>query len=241
MEYTFNDFKERAKDKTLTKWEMIGFPDSYRKGVESLIFNDISTKSNLDNANYILDIGCGCSQLVEYFIINSNLKNQNLFLVDSKEMIENIDKNIFSPKINLVNGRFPDKDVLSQLNKISFDVIIVYSVIQYVFIDQSIYNFIHECLKLLNSGGRLLLGDIPNFQSRERFLNSDKGKDFLLQSPHTNNAIKFQHENEERIDDSVVMSILIRFRQFGCETYLLPQPEKLPFSNRREDILIIKR
>jgi len=44
MEYTFNDFKERAKDKTLSKWEIIGFPDSYRKGVESLIFNDISMK-----------------------------------------------------------------------------------------------------------------------------------------------------------------------------------------------------
>jgi 2-polyprenyl-3-methyl-5-hydroxy-6-metoxy-1,4-benzoquinol methylase len=241
MEYTFNDFKERANDKTLTKWEMIGFPDSYRKGVESLIFNDISTKSNLDNANYILDIGCGCSQLVESLIINSNLKDQNLFLVDSKEMIENIDKNIFSPKIKLIYGRFPDKDVLSQLHKVSFDVILVYSVIQYVFIDQSIYNFIHECLKLLNSGGRLLLGDIPNFQTRERFLNSDKGKDFLLQSSLANNAINLQHENEERIDDSVVMSILIRFRQFGCETYLLPQPENLPFSNRREDILIIKR
>jgi 2-polyprenyl-3-methyl-5-hydroxy-6-metoxy-1,4-benzoquinol methylase len=241
MEYTFNDFKERAKDKTLSKWEIIGFPDSYRKGVESLIFNDISMKSNLDNAKYVLDIGCGCSQLVEYFITNTNLKHQNLFLVDSKEMIENIDKNIINSKINLIYGKFPDKDVLSQLHNNSFDVIIVYSVIQYVFIDQSIYNFIHECLKLLNSGGRLLLGDIPNFQSRERFLNSDKGKYFLLQSPPTNNAINLHHENEERIDDSVVMSILIRFRQFGCETYLLPQPESLPFSNRREDILIIKR
>ena len=46
-------------------------------------------------------------------------------------------------------------------------------------------------------------------------------------------------ENGE-IDDSVVFSILQRSRQRGFHSWILPQPNTLPFYNRREDILIRK-
>jgi trans-aconitate methyltransferase len=72
MEFTFDNFKERANDKNLSKWEKIGFPDSYRKGFEELIFEDISSKVKIKDANYILDIGCGCSELVEQFMSYEN-------------------------------------------------------------------------------------------------------------------------------------------------------------------------
>lgn len=241
MELTFRDFQVRAADKNLSKWEKIGFPDEYRRGVENLIFSDISSKTQLNYSKAVLDIGCGCSELVEHFIANAMEKNQSLFLVDSLEMLQNIDSTFLNTQIHLVPGRFPDEEVLSKLTEASFDVIIVYSVIQYAFINQSIYGFIHECIKLLKPGGRLLIGDIPNYQARERFLDSEKGREFLSKAPEISNTINLQHENSERIDDSVVMSLLFRFRNFGCETYLLPQPEGLPFSNRREDMLIIKR
>lgn len=241
MEYNFEDFKRRALDKKMSKWEKIGFPDCYRKGLETKIFNDIKTKTSIDKAKNILDIGCGCSELVENVIKNVNEHNQNLILIDSIEMLNNIDYNLLKNNIQLLPGKFPDNSVLENLKSLSFDVIIVYSVLQYVFIDQSIFHFIHECIKLLNTGGRLLLGDIPNFQSRERFLMSKEGKEFLARSSTISNSINLNHENNERIDDSVVMSILQRFRQFGCETFLLPQAEGLPFTSRREDILIVKR
>ena len=241
MEFNFEDFKERARDNRLSKWEKIGFPDGYRKGFELNIFNDIQSKTSIDKAKNILDIGCGCSELVENVIKSANVNNQNLVLIDSMEMLQNIDINILRNNTKLFSGRFPDNSVLENLKTLTFDVIIVYSVLQYVFIDQSIFHFIHECIKLLNSGGRLLLGDIPNFQARERFLMSIEGKEFLSRSAKISNSINLNHENNERIDDSVVMSILQRFRQFGCETFLLPQAEGLPFSNRREDILIVKR
>ena len=241
MELTFDDFKERAKNTSLSKWEKIGFPDSYRKDSEVEIFNDIVSKLKLGKSNIILDIGCGCSDLVE-LLINYTIENQKkLYLIDSEEMLNNIDLKNLSDEIFLISGSFPDKNILDNLSNIKFDSIIVYSVIQYVFIEQSLFNFIHNCINLLTPGGSLLIGDIPNFQSRERFLASTDGLSFTKNSPNVDNPISLLHENEERIDDSVIMSILLRFRKFGCETYLLPQLPTLPFANRREDILIIKR
>ena len=241
MEFTFDSFKDRATSKTLSKWEKIGFPDGYRKGVEFAIFEDISYKTQLASAGSVLDIGCGCSELVEHIISFSQNRQQQLYLVDSLEMLSNIDAKSLNGNVHLVPGRFPDKEVVKNLAESSFDVIIVYSVVQYAFISQSVFGFIHECIKLLKPGGHLLIGDIPNYQARERFLDSENGREFLSKATHESNTINLRHENFERIDDSVIMSLLFRFRNFGCETYLLPQPEALPFSNRREDILIIKR
>jgi len=241
MELTFDDFRQRAKDKTLSNWEKIGFPDSYRKDIEGEIFFDISNKVNLKNNNInVLDIGCGCSDLVNFFINNSKIHDQQLYLVDSEEMLSNIDNVEISPNIHFIPGYFPKIHFLE--NKISFfDVIIIYSVIQYVFLEQSIYNFIHHCLTLLKNGGVLLIGDIPNFSSRERFLESNEGKDFSKNIVEQKSNLKFEHNNSERIDDAIIISLLSRFRSFGCETYLLPQAKELPFANRREDILIVKR
>jgi 2-polyprenyl-3-methyl-5-hydroxy-6-metoxy-1,4-benzoquinol methylase len=241
MELSFDNFKERANDKNLSKWEKIGFPDSYRKGLEQLIFNDICSKVNIKDAESVLDIGCGCSELVEQIIAYAKTNEQKLFLVDSDEMLSNIDLSLNYNNIHLVPGKFPDSELLKVLETNIYDVIIVYSVIQYVFINQSIFHFIHECIKLLKPGGRLLIGDIPNYQVRERFLKSEEGLNFLSKASKVNNTIDLHHDNIERIDDSVIMSLLFRFRNFGCETYLLPQSKNLPFSNRREDILIIKR
>jgi SAM-dependent methyltransferase len=241
MELTFDDFKQRAKDKTLSNWEKIGFPDSYRKNIEGEIFLDISNKVNLKANNInVLDIGCGCSELVDIFITNSKTYEQQLYLVDSEEMLKNINKNGIPSNVHFLPGYFPNIDFLEN-KKSFFDVIIVYSVIQYVFLEQSIYNFIHQCLILLKNGGLLLIGDIPNFSSRERFLESNEGKDFFKNIIEQKSNLKFEHSNSERIDDAIIISLLSRFRSFGCETYLLPQAKELPFSNRREDILIIKR
>ena len=49
------------------------------------------------------------------------------------------------------------------------------------------------------------------------------------------------YRSEGKIDDGVLFSILHRYRNSGFETYLLPQGEGLPLSNRREDILIVRR
>ena len=239
MELNFNDFKNRALDQSLSKWEKIGFPDEYRKNQEKLIFEDIYTKLDLiTKPKKILDIGCGCTELVEYIIEHSKFSKSELYLIDSKEMLDNITSSSLEKNIHLISGYFPN---IENLKPNSFDSILVYSVLQYVFLEQSLYKFIHKCIDLLKPGGRLLLGDIPNISARTRFLNSEDGIKFKNNIVDLNNSLQFKHENEERIDDTIVLSILSRYRNFNCETYLLPQPATLPFGNRREDILIIKR
>ncbi len=240
MEFTFEDFKKRANDPSLSKNEKIGFPDSYRKGIEKHIYSDICKKLDLEKENLnILDIGCGCSELLDQIIIGSSKKKSSLFLVDSEEMLNNVNHDICSNNIHLVPGYFPKIDLFNSKFNNYFDRILVYSVIQYVFLEQNIYDFIHKCIDLLKSDGMLLIGDIPNISTRDRFINSDEGQKFLTNK--FENSVEIEHEKHERIDDSILISIISRFRNFGCETYILPQSTILPFGNRREDILIIKR
>lgn len=62
---TFDDFKRLARDDSLSRYEKIGFPNSYREGKEERIFLDITHKlRNLNKRNkVVMDIGPGCSGL----------------------------------------------------------------------------------------------------------------------------------------------------------------------------------
>lgn len=238
MEWNFDDFKNRAKDNKLSPSEKVGFPESYRKGKELLILEDIINKTNLSTNQRVLDIGCGCSDLTDLLKRYCEENEINLFLNDSHEMLSQLNFSS-SKKIKLIPGKFPDILDNKPFEK-NFDVILIYSVIQYVFNDGNMYSFIHNCLSILNKGGVILIGDIPNISSRDRFIKSDEGKKFLKSKQEDTN-VKIIHQNHERIDDSIVLSLMQRFRNFDCETYLLPQPDDLPFGNRREDIIIKKR
>ena len=45
---------------------------------------------------------------------------------------------------------------------------------------------------------------------------------------------------EEKMDDAVILSIIMRAQAAGFNAYLMPQAQELPMSNRRDDILIVK-
>jgi SAM-dependent methyltransferase len=238
MELTFQDFKIRASDNSLTRREKVGFPESYRNDKEEFIIQDICNKLDITNNSEqnILDLGCGCSELVDLFIDFSIGNNKNLYLIDSEEMLSQItSSNIENEQVHKFPGKFPDME----LPQVKFDAIVAYSVLPIVFLDQSIYKFIHSCLDLLKPKGRLLLGDLPNISKRKRFISSDEGKKFVSNDLTDNDKVNYVVEGKERMDDSVVISILSRFRNFGYETYLLPQNSRLPFANRRDDILIV--
>lgn len=242
MEFTFDDFRARAKDERLSKWEKVGFPDSYRKGKDIFIFNDIVEKLQLRRNNLmLLDIGSGCSELVELLIQHARASHSQLVLVDSAEMLQSIAPEKLHSGVTLVPGYFPAIENFKESYSGKMDAVLVYSVLQYVFLEQNIFGFLHACVELLKPNGRLLLGDIPNFSARERFLLSTAGEEFRKNAADIPAHLSVVHENQERMDDSIVFAILSRFRSFGCETYLLPQAEQLPFAGRREDILIIKR
>jgi hypothetical protein len=122
------------------------------------------------------------------------------------------------------------------------DVVIVYSVLHYVFDGADLFGFLDAAASLLAEGGHLLLGDIPNVSKRKRFFSSPAGVDFHRRFMETDNAPTVRHLGLEptRIDDAVVIAILLRYRLAGFETYLLPQSGELPIHNRREDVLIVR-
>jgi len=136
---TFDDFKQRAQDPNLSVYEKIGFPDDYRQGKEINIFNDIKQKLKLDRKNIsILDIGCGCSDLLTILINNSRQQEQTLLLNDCQEMLDLTNDEDFIVKIP---GKFPDCFPLinNYVNKL--DVVIAYSVMHHVTIDSNPFTF----------------------------------------------------------------------------------------------------
>lgn len=239
---TYESFKDRANDPSLSRYQKIGFPDAYREGKEINIFKDISSKLKLDRDGIsILDIGCGCSELADHFIDNAEKYQQTLLLNDSAEMLALLpDK----PSIIKVSGKFPDNFSEFQDYYGKLDVIVIYSVFHYVTIDTNPYNFIDRALELLDHGGLLLLGDLQNLTKRNRFFQSKTGIEFHHKFTGDANSLapeatKFP-DFYEKIDDGLIFGILQRYRNFGFETYLLPQAADLPMANRREDILILK-
>lgn len=238
---TFNEFKKRASNPFLSKYEKIGFPDDYRKNSEIDIFQDLKQKLKLERKNItIADIGCGCSDLAHLLIKNASILSQTLLMIDSQEMLDLLPNQDLVKKIN---GKFPDcYDEVKKLSE-TLDVIIVYSVMQHIILDSNPFSFIDKALELLKPGGMLILGDLPNNSKRNRFFMSEKGiemhKNYCGNNPKPLPLVNFPNTHET-IDDGLLIGILMRYRGLGFETYILPQPENLPMANRREDILIVK-
>lgn len=86
--------------------------------------------------------------------------------------------------------------------------------LQIVFVHSNHIKFIDSIIELLCVNGKVLIGDIPN--------------------------IVWNKLEKNLIDDGIIFSILSRYRNMGCETYLLEQNDNLPLNKTREDILIKK-
>lgn len=240
---TFECFKEMASNTDLSQTEKIGFPDEYRAGFDKAIFSDIANKLDLYQKELsVLDLGCGCSDLVNFVIQNSIRYNHKLYLLDSKEMLSNIQGSIAVAEC--IAGQFPNETTsFIEKHQNSFDAIIVYSLMQHIILDMNPFNFVDNLLILLKPGGKVLLGDIPNISKRNRFFSSDQGVRFHRAFTKTDTVpeVKQFELQMDKFDDGMIFGILNRYRGFGYETYLLPQPSTLPLYNRREDILIVKR
>jgi 2-polyprenyl-3-methyl-5-hydroxy-6-metoxy-1,4-benzoquinol methylase len=241
-ELTFDDFKRRAGNESLSAYEKIGFPNSYREGKEELIFQDITSKlSNLSKKTQrVLDIGPGCSGPAFMMIEWCRRRSHRLVLVDSDEMLGQLPDELFIEK---VAAKYPEEAAsLLEKHGACFDAIISYSVLHYIFAETNLFDFLDVSLSLLAHGGQMLLGDIPNISKRKRFFSSPTGVRFHQEFTGTNETpdVQFNEIEAGKIDDSVLISLLLRARHAGCDAYLLPQPPDLPMANRREDILVIK-
>ena len=71
-ELTYDKSRLLAKEKTLSRHEKIGFPDKYREGYSDYILEDICSESKLSSlkslGKVVVDIGCGCDDVVNKII-----------------------------------------------------------------------------------------------------------------------------------------------------------------------------
>ena len=239
---TFKSFQEMAADPSLTRYEKIGFPNTYREGKETDIFRDIEQKlTNLATRGAtVLDIGPGCSDLPRMMIDLCCRQGHQLILVDSAEMLQHLPD---SPAITKITGRFPhDCAGLFENYGGRIDAILSYSVLHYIFAEGSVFDFVDRSLGLLADGGEFLIGDIPNISKRKRFFSSAAGIRYhqAFTGSQETPAVAFNRLDSGEIDDSVLLSLMIRARTAGYDAYILPQASSLPMANRREDILIRK-
>jgi hypothetical protein len=243
MDLKFDDFRSLAATDGLSKYEKIGFPDSYRAGKEEAIYSDISAKMpvTLTSGATILDIGCGCSDLPRMLIDTAQTHEQTLILIDSAEMLALLPASN-SEKIIKIAGRYPDiPDFFCTFGQ-KIDSILVYSVFQYIFTEGNMYSFLDKSLTLLAPGGRMLIGDIPNISMRKRFFSSEAGIACHCAFTGTNEIpdVLFNQIEDGHIDDAVVMGVCARARAAGFHSFILMQGEELPMANRREDVLIVR-
>lgn len=240
--YNFKKFKELAKDSSISVYEKIGFPDNYRKGVEEKIFADILSKVPLIQEKKglkVLDIGGGCSDLQRYVSDFCKKQDHALFSADSAEML-NLNKD--EAHVIKVPGLFPKTAREIKEKSEGIDVVICYSVFHYIFVDSNVWYFIDCLLDLLNEGGQVIIGDIPNISKRKRFFASNNGIKFHQEFMKTTEKplVEFNCIDEGKIDDSLLMSVILKCQASGFDAYVLPQHKELPFANRRDDLIIRK-
>ncbi len=237
----FEQFRQLAQDETLSEYERIGFPDSYRRGYEPAIVADIRAKlTQLDaKGRRVLDIGPGCSSLPLLLMRHCGAHNHVLHLIDSAEMLVHLPDEPFVHKLPALYPHCPE---FLEAHRGQFDAILCYSVLHYVFIDVPFFHFLDCTLGLLAPGGQLLIGDIPNISKRKRFFAAESGVRFHRQFTKTDETplVEFNRIEADLIDDAVIMAILQRARAAGFDAYVVPQHPALPMANRREDILILR-
>jgi Methyltransferase domain len=237
---TYDDFRALAVDDTLSPCEKIGFPDAYRDGAEPAIVADVVAKlpALAASGRRFLDIGPGCSRLPRMLLDVCTERGHEAALVDSPEMLAQLPE---APNVLKVPGRFPDEVDRRSLGG-SFDAILAYSVLHYVFAEGDVFSFLDEAMALLAAGGALLIGDIPNASKRARFLASDAGREFHRRFSGTDDPPpeELTDPGPGALDDDVVLALLARARGAGCHAYVMPLAPELPLANRREDILVVR-
>lgn len=238
----YDVFKKLATNPLLNQHERVGFPPSYRENKIDFIFNDILNKLTNLNSEKIrfLDIGPGWSELTKRILDHCEQKNHEVVLIDSEEMLHLIPS---YPNITKISGKFPDE--MNKLEGIGkFDVILTYSVIQYVFAESNIFKFMDLATSMLNEEGQFLVGDIPNISMKKRFLASETAKIYhnthYAQQGAPFPIPIFNNLEINHIDDGVLIGLLWRLRISGFHAFFLPQDTNLPMSNRREDLLVVR-
>jgi ubiquinone/menaquinone biosynthesis C-methylase UbiE len=236
---SFENYTQVAKKEAASNLEVAG-RYAFQALAEKRILADVTKKLGLTGGDKLLEIGCGPGNLLvplSYWVGQASG-------IDNKIALDRLrSRGVDASRIHLIEGNFLEVAI----EGLSFNKILIYSVIQYVDSIETAINFITRAMSLLEPGGRLLLGDLPNTDKKARWAQSEMGK-VAGQQWHRQMATVNDHPLADlpadnslvSINDSFAFQIMAHGRNLGAETYLLSQSSDLPFGNTREDILFIK-
>lgn len=215
---------------------------SFQKSAEKYILHDLLKKLSLSTEDDVLDIGCGAGNLlipVSFFVRSiTGIDHPNLLARARGRLPEDCES------ITLIPGDFLKTRVTKKYSKIY-----IYGVIHVLRSDKDVLSFIRKAALLLRPNGKMLVGDIPNKDIKDKFLASEKGKKFLVEwkeqveqerkkNPDVNQP--FTATTLVQIDNALVEKIIAMLKKMGLRVKRLKQTANLAFGNTREDILVEK-
>lgn len=238
-EISFENYGRRARD--LKDPTQMAARYQIQKEGERRILIDVVQKLGLAPDDVVLDLGCNVGNL----LIPLSFLVGEIVGVDHSNCIARLQERFDGPNVRLIAGNFLDISIDKTFSKI-----LCYSVLHYLKDSNEVFEFMDKALSLLKPGGTALFGDIPNRSLKERFLQSDAGREFVRKWE----ALKERDSKQESMydeslppdpclvhfDDAFVLEILDRYRAREFHSFALPQLPSLPFGHTREDILITR-
>lgn len=210
----------------------VGFARSHRDGQDNLIVEHIwSTYERFFAADpqspgVVLDVGGGSGPLCDAWSSLCRTMGWRHIVVDGEAMLAHLEPH---PSRSTITGSFPSVLRNGALRGIRPNLVVVYSVLQYVLRDMPLASFLGGVVDCMAPGTAALIGDLPNRSKRRRHLSSS-GE--LTAQLGATTAVD--------IGDSTVASMLDFVRSRELDAFVLPQPRSLRTWRHREDVWIYR-
>lgn len=210
-----------------------------RYSVQSLaerrILQDVVRKLDLGPGDRVLDIGCGAGLLAVPMCFLAD----RVTAVDHPDVVDALRAKVGIGNLDSHGGDFMEIDI----DGWQYDKVIAYGVLQYQPSIAKVVEFFIRGLSCLSGGGRMLIGDLPNVDKKQRFLSSEAGQKFLASwnsqaEGEVESPLASVTDSLVLVDDDLLLRLMKEARMRGYESYLLRQPPDLPFGHTREDLLV---
>jgi len=217
--------------------------NSFHSGNMFAIVNDVAKTLAVNDSTALLEIGCNAGALL--LPLAGRVKTATG--IDHPNCLEKCRAAGPPANLNLVAGPWPEASARLEGK---FDAILIYSVVQCVPGAEAAREFLDKAVEFLAPGGRMLVGDLPNADKKQRFLSTDFGRSFEEQYIQRRaQAVDADRQAMQKafqqappmtdfVNDRFLLDLCSHFRARGFHAYLLPQGTAVPFHMTREDLLV---